>query len=976
MAPGQDLIPGIEDIFKEHSSSGRNLGGELAIPVADVLDIILAWEKRHARKLLDDHKAAQQYLRDITQIYPDLQLLPEELSALVAKLNSMQTSRMDSIAEFPPPLPISPLSLEWRTHTEGFNGRAQKGQSHNRSRILRHDSQDEEYAKMHDKLENMEAELKKAKKSENKLRSKEEQYTTQIKELENHLGNKDESLQRMRSNYASLQKKHMECGYRDQCSDDIILALRDTISTHQQEDKRWSDEEKSYKSEISRLNEELAVYQRILKHEKEHEEDTAYLLRCDLDGMQSISLPENAVSKNPRSDPGMETTETQVLDSLYTELEAGCPMAQQKDHEKQRFKETGLNHVRSHMGRMQSSSSSRSIPSQDNVASQIVGNVTGGEELERSCNIMTEAQAPADNPVESWIHSMPKVCLYSGSIQFSKTVTGWFMSKWVLFGALALVVVVADLYPNPTCGQKALMYHDRPAWQSFHCQSTPSMSTFGVQQMSFPQELIDHVVDYVAESGDMSSLSKCRLAHSCFDGKCLKHMFASVAITNECHAGELLALFGRNPSIPKCVKELTLVGDGSTTGICSGCCGSVALVLRELPHITSIVVQSYSTVIWPEPLTSALLHLLKEGRISKASFKETSVPTVILEACASASSLILDMVLVYRTQSPAGVDLRVQTLPCIKNVLLVFPTEGCWLSQRTISIDLRTVQTLRLYGHETNDPRKNLQAFTRASRLLRSSQNLTHFVCQYPFLGAPDAFDFSQIATLQSLELVARIMDAPNWIHEFFSITKSSVSVSKLGLYLCDDVSKIQISEGCIDALKKLDQTLDITLRHFPSIIGIHVKYIVGFIPDKKSLRDMDEAYIQILIDSGLEHANQCLVRCFPIVYPTGKLTHSLESNGDVWKIILFYVYGATPALYMSVASINGYMSKPIRTGCMSGIGALRRMSRGAGIAKSSRSYHPGPLPVMRWIANKKLALSRDMEGKDCSDRSSSADRA
>ncbi|KAG6848982.1 hypothetical protein H0H93_012250 [Arthromyces matolae] len=366
----------------------------------------------------------------------------------------------------------------------------------------------------------------------------------------------------------------------------------------------------------------------------------------------------------------------------------------------------------------------------------------------------------------------------------------------------------------------------------------------------FPQELLDLVIDNI---GDTVTLGECRLVDRRFDKRCMRHMFSHVTITDERQAWRLHGLILDGSSISSYVQELSVIGDKSLALTYStGQWGSesVACLLRALPCVTSIHISLYSMETWHPALAAVLVDLFYLGQITKATFKSASIPDNVLRACGAAvSSLTIEGTWVTNGYSPSGRLLQDFRSPSnIQHLRLVIPSDCSLMIEQTFPVDVSRIHTLELYEKERYSyVRSHPPAATALSGFLPAFRfKLTRLVCQCPFLGASDAVNLNELHVLESVQLLARIAEAPRWVAGFLSKSTECRSIQKFGVTICDDSSQYRIYEQCSEALKELDNVLHAAIFNFPSVQAFEVQYITSFL---NRLRIMSSIFLDALLD-------------------------------------------------------------------------------------------------------------------------------
>ncbi|KAG6836535.1 hypothetical protein H0H93_007019 [Arthromyces matolae] len=350
----------------------------------------------------------------------------------------------------------------------------------------------------------------------------------------------------------------------------------------------------------------------------------------------------------------------------------------------------------------------------------------------------------------------------------------------------------------------------------------PSLSK---PQVELPPELIGLIIDNVP---DRSTLRKCRLAHRSFDQQCAKRLFFRVVIKrDERQAWQLYRFAMGRQSIANSIRAVEVIRNRSFLERSSDYTGYIAFLIRDLPRITSIRFSRYSLDIWQPTLVKVLLEVLSVKRLSEVSFCSTSVPVEILQGCASVPCLTLESSWVSVSEAYSQKSKPVQQTPSsIRHLCLYSATHDFYMNDERFRLNMSSVHTLEVYALGLGRQDKPLTSAKLSTLLTFFSSNLSLIVCQCPFLGGADAFDFGQLSGLQSLELVCRVEEAHDWVAEVLEKTVTSVSIQEFVVVIRDDLSQRRAMDSCISALKKVDQVLDASLLRFPSLITLRVRYI------------------------------------------------------------------------------------------------------------------------------------------------------
>lgn len=83
-----------------------------------------------------------------------------------------------------------------------------------------------------------------------------------------------------------------------------------------------------------------------------------------------------------------------------------------------------------------------------------------------------------------------------------------------------------------------------------------------VHDNSLPQELVDLIVDFLAD--EPPSLRACALAGRCFLQRCSMHLFRTVQFADDTSPGRFLPLL-LSSHIPPLVREILVIGSGTTS---------------------------------------------------------------------------------------------------------------------------------------------------------------------------------------------------------------------------------------------------------------------------------------------------------------------------------------------------------------------------------------------------------------------------
>lgn len=233
-----------------------------------------------------------------------------------------------------------------------------------------------------------------------------------------------------------------------------------------------------------------------------------------------------------------------------------------------------------------------------------------------------------------------------------------------------------------------------------------AMLTDNTHDTSLPQELVDLIVDFIEE--EPLSLRACALAGHCFLQRCRMHLFHTVRFTDDTSSGRFLPLL-LSPQIPPLVKEILVVGSGTTTksqwiasdDILSPILDSFVNV--EAVGILSCRFDSVTTIQKLRTLSTKAVNML---RLDMLQFERTGDFFSLLQCFPSLRHLLLGSVYVrFNERHPVShsqpVLLETLEVPFHLSLTSV-PTVGLLLDPQS-PITLRHLKSLRIARLSLND---------------------------------------------------------------------------------------------------------------------------------------------------------------------------------------------------------------------------------------------------------------------------------
>ncbi|PBL02127.1 hypothetical protein ARMGADRAFT_1158719, partial [Armillaria gallica] len=232
------------------------------------------------------------------------------------------------------------------------------------------------------------------------------------------------------------------------------------------------------------------------------------------------------------------------------------------------------------------------------------------------------------------------------------------------------------------------------------------MLTDNAHDTSLPQELVDLIVDFLEE--EPLSLRACALAGYCFLQRCRMHLFRTIRFTDDTSSRRFLPLL-LSPQIPPLVKEILVVGSGTTTksqwitsdDILSPILDSFVNV--EAVGILSCRFGSVTTIQKLRTLSTKVVNML---RLDMLQFERTGDFFSLLQSFPSLRHLLLGSVYVrFNERHPVShsqpVLLETLEVPFHLSLTSV-PTVGLLLDPQS-PITLSHLKSLRIARLSLND---------------------------------------------------------------------------------------------------------------------------------------------------------------------------------------------------------------------------------------------------------------------------------